>query len=208
MNKLKQHYFNFILCFYIFGCDKSPELIFSKAKDEYNKGNYHQAYISFNKIVNNYDDWERLNEAKEFVENYPMKLFSRAENLRNEKKYNLSIEALSYIVQNYRKSEFAPKSKYLMGDIYSNDLRDNLEAIPQYKYVVDNFPDTKEEPHAQFMIGYIYANVIKDTVQALLHYNIFLEKYSGHELTPSVKFEIDWLGKDINDIPTLKHISS
>ena len=29
MNKLKQHYFNFILCFYIFGCDKSPELIFS-----------------------------------------------------------------------------------------------------------------------------------------------------------------------------------
>ena len=36
----------------------------------------------------------------------------------------------------------------------------------------------------------------------------FLEKYPDHELAPSVQFEIQWLGKDINDIPTLKHISS
>ena len=75
---------------------------------------------------------------------------------------------------------------------------------------MDNFPETREEPHAQFMIGYIYANVneVRDSESALIEYNLFLDKYPDHELAPSVEFEIDWLGKDINDIPALKHISS
>ena len=58
------------------------------------------------------------------------------------------------------------------------------------------------------MIGYIYANVKNDSANALKEYNVFLEKYPDHELAPSVQFEIQWLGKDINDIPALKHISS
>ena len=39
-------------------------------------------------------------------------------------------------------------------------------------------------------------------------YQIFLDKFPKHELHPSVKFEIDYLGKDINEIPALKHITS
>ena len=58
------------------------------------------------------------------------------------------------------------------------------------------------------MIGYIYANVLDDSENAQVEYNLFLQKYPDHELTPSVKFELDFLGKDINDIPQLKHITS
>ena len=58
------------------------------------------------------------------------------------------------------------------------------------------------------MVGYIYANVINDSANALKEYNVFLEKYPDHELVDDVQFEIQWLGKDINDIPALKHISS
>ena len=33
-------------------------------------------------------------------------------------------------------------------------------------------------------------------------------KFPNHELAPSVKFEIDYLGKSIEEIPALKHITS
>ena len=89
-----------------------------------------------------------------------------------------------------------------------NDLKKHSEAIHHYRSVVDNFPETREEPHAQFMIGYIYANVLDDSENARVEYNSFLQKYPDHELTPSVKFELDFIGKDINDIPQLKHITS
>jgi len=58
------------------------------------------------------------------------------------------------------------------------------------------------------MIGYIYANILKDTDSARKEYQYFLEQYPKHDLSPSVRFELDFLGKDINDIPALKHITS
>jgi len=47
-----------------------------------------------------------------------------------------------------------------------------------------------------------------DLEKASSYYNLFLEKFPDHELTPSVQFEIDNLGRDINEIPVLKHIAS
>ena len=66
----------------------------------------------------------------------------------------------------------------------------------------------KENDFVQFMIGYIYANALNDFDKARSEYNEFLKRFPKHELSPSVKFEIDYLGKDINEIPALKHITS
>ena len=57
-------------------------------------------------------------------------------------------------------------------------------------------------------IGYIYANVINDTKSAEAEYESFLKKFPDHELSPSVKFELEYLGKSIEEIPALKHITS
>ena len=208
MNKLNQNILYLIFCFFITGCEKSPEEVFSKAEEAFNTGNYRQALKGFSQIVSTHENWDRKNEAQEFVRNYAMKLYSRSETLRNEKEFNASVDALNYIVNNYANLEIAPKSQYLIGDVFMNDLKDFDDAIIHYKKVVMNFPESREEPHAQFMVGYIYANVKNDSANALIEYNVFLEKYPDHELTPSVQFEIQWLGKDINDIPALKHISS
>ena len=208
MNKLNQNILYLIFCFFITGCEKSPEEVFSKAEEAFNTGNYRQALKGFSQIVSTHENWDRKNEAQEFVRNYAMKLYSRAETLRNEKEFNASVYALNYIVNNYADLEIAPKSQYLIGDVFMNDLKDFDDAIIHYKKVVMNFPESREEPHAQFMVGYIYANVKNDSANALIEYNVFLEKYPDHDLTPSVQFEIQWLGKDINDIPALKHISS
>ena len=208
MNKSNQYILFLIFCFFIVGCGKSPEDIFSKAEEAFNTGNYRKALRGFTQIVSKHENWDRKIEAQEYMSNYAMKLYSRSETLRNEKEFNASVEALNYIVKNYADLEIAPKAQYLIGDIFMNDLKDFNEAITYYKDVVTNFTGSREEPHAQFMIGYIYANVKNDSSNALKEYNVFLEKYSDHELAPSVQFEIQWLGKDINDIPALKHISS
>ena len=208
MNKSNQYILFLIFCFFIVGCGKSPEDIFSKAEEAFNTGNYRKALRGFTQIVSKHENWDRKIEAQEYMSNYAMKLYSRSETLRNEKEYNASVDALNYIVNNYADLEIAPKAQYLIGDVFMNDLKDFNEAITHYKNVVTIFPGSREEPHAQFMIGYIYANVKNDSANALKEYNVFLEKYPDHELAPSVQFEIQWLGKDINDIPALKHISS
>ena len=128
MNKLSKHYLLFILCFFIVGCGSSPEIIFSKAVETFKMGKYRQAYRSFNQIVKKHDNWDRINEAKEYLENYSFKLYSRAETLRNEKEYKMSIDALSYVVEHFGQSDIAPKSQYLIGDIFMNDLKKHSEA--------------------------------------------------------------------------------
>ena len=50
--------------------------------------------------------------------------------------------------------------------------------------------------------------VINDEKSAKVEYQQFLKKFPNHELAPSVKFEIDYLGKSIEEIPALKHITS
>ncbi len=210
MNNIKHFTYFLILSILFTGCGKSPELVFSKAEENFNEGAYGQAIRGFKKIIAKYDDWDRINEAQEYINNFSGKIYSHAETLRNEKKFNKSIDALNYIVNNFKDLSIAPKSQYMIGDIYMNDLKDFKEAITHYNDVVKSFPGTKEEPHAQFMMGYIFANSpdVKDSTKAIKEYHLFLEKYPNHELAPSVQFEIEWLGKDINDIPALKHISS
>ena len=89
-----------------------------------------------------------------------------------------------------------------------NDFRDFTTAIQEYRKVLEKYNGSDQEPHALFMIGYIYANIISDEKSAKVEYETFLRKFPDHELAPSVKFEIDYLGKSIDQIPALKHITS
>jgi len=135
-------------------------------------------------------------------------LFSGAENARNEKDIKGALSNLDLLLKKYPGHVLAAKTQYLIGDIYMNDLRDFDSAIVAYVNVVNNFSGTNQEAQAQFMIGYIYANILSDNHKAKLNYKIFLDRFPEHELAPSVQFELDYLGKDINEIDVLKHITS
>ena len=136
-------------------------------------------------------------------------LFSGAENARNEKDIKRALSNLDLLLKKYPNHILAAKTQYLIGDIYMNDLRDFDSAIAAYVNVVNNFSGTNQEAQAQFMIGYIYANILSDDLKkAELNYKIFLDRFPDHELAPSVQFELDYLGKDINEIDVLKHITS
>jgi TolA-binding protein len=135
-------------------------------------------------------------------------LYSNAEIARNEKNIKDALSNLDLLLKKYPDHSLAAKTQYLIGDIYMNDLRDFNNAISAYSSVVDRFSGTDQEAQAQFMIGYIYANILGDKLKAEENYKNFLTKYPDHELAPSVKFELDYLGKDINEIDVLKHITS
>ena len=163
---------------------------------------------ALNKTVNKYPDTPQATQAKKEIQAFQDWIINNAETLRKRKMTAESIENLIYLVKKFPKHELAPKAQYIIGDIYMNDLRDFEKALTEYRVVLNKYNGSKEEALAQFMIGYIYANVIKDFDLARKEYQIFLDKFPKHELHPSVKFEIDYLGKDINEIPALKHITS
>ena len=135
-------------------------------------------------------------------------LFSGAEKARNEKDIKRALSNLDFLLKKYPNHILAAKTQYLIGDIYMNDLRDFDSAIAAYVNVVNNFSGTNQEAQAQFMIGYIYANILGDNAKAEMNYKIFLDRFPDHELAPSVQFELNYLGKDINEIDVLKHITS
>ena len=115
---------------------------------------------------------------------------------------------LMYLLENHSGHKLMPKAQYMLGDIYMNDLRDFNTAIQEYRKVLEKFSGSEQEPHALFMIGYVYANVLNDTKSAKIEYEDFLKRFPKHELSPSVRFEIDYLGKSVDEIPALKHITS
>ena len=57
------------------------------------------------------------------------------------------------------------------------------------------------------MQGFIYANMLSNFEKAKNYYEEFLNKFSKHELAQSVQFELKYLGLDIKEIPTLKHLT-
>ena len=56
MNKSNQYILFLIFCFFIVGCGKSPEDIFSQAEEAFNTGNYRKALRGFTQIVSKKDD--------------------------------------------------------------------------------------------------------------------------------------------------------
>ncbi|MFQ6676941.1 MAG: tol-pal system YbgF family protein [Fidelibacterota bacterium] len=147
-------------------------------------------------------------EGRKTAEEY----FTQSELDRNSKNIKSSLENLENVITHYPDHSLASKAQYLIGDIYMNDLRDFEAAVSAYNSVLERYQTSEDSPKAQFMIGYIYANPqfgkIQNLEKARSTYEQFLENFPNHELAPSVQFEMENLGKDINDIPILKHISS
>jgi len=172
------------------------------------KNNLGDGYEALQKTVSQYSETIHAKEAQKQIDDFPNFILNKTESLRKRKMVKEALDHLSYLIEKYKTHELSSKGQYMLGDIYMNDLRDFNTAIQEYRKVIDNYSGSDQEPHALFMIGYIFANVVNDPKSAEVEYNLFLDKFPTHELSPSVKFELDYLGKDIEEIPALKHITS
>ncbi len=134
-------------------------------------------------------------------------LFSKAEIKRNNGDSAAALELLSTIVEKHAEHEKAPKAQYLIAEIYYRDMRDFSKAIDEYENLRTLYPNSKQVPFSLFMQGFIQANMLANFNQARANYSMFLEEYPEHELYQSVKFELKYLGKEIKEIPELKHLT-
>ncbi len=95
---------------------------------------------------------------------------------------------------------------YLAGTAYANILNDYQMANNVLRMLLERYPDNERAPQALFMVGFNYANNIQDFIQARQVYETFIERYPDHELVFSVRWELEYLGKDINEIPEIRMI--
>jgi len=134
-------------------------------------------------------------------------LFSYAELKRNNGEPKEAIIILEKLISKFTDHEKASEAQYLIAEIYYRDLRDFSQSIREYEKLMNDFPNSSKVPFAIFMQGFIYANTLSDFDLAKKSYSKFLEKYSNHDLAESVSFELKYLGLDIKEIPTLKHLT-
>ena len=165
-------------------------------------------YDVLEKLVKHFPNSKQGIQAKVDIEEYPETILNKTESLRNKDMTKEAVNNLMYLLGNHSNNKLMPKAQYMLGDIYMNDFRDFTTAIQEYRKVIVDYPGSEQEPHALFMIGYVYANVLNDIKSAKIEYEEFLNRFPKHELSPSVRFEIDYLGKSVDEIPALKHITS
>ncbi|NOZ75548.1 MAG: tetratricopeptide repeat protein, partial [FCB group bacterium] len=156
-----------------------------------------QGLEALKSVIDQFPESPQADRARKDIKDFPEWVYNRAESIRSGKRFQDTITLLSFLVKRYPAHVLAPKSQYLIGDIYMNDIRDFSSAIDAYRKVLRDFPGSPQEAHAQFMVGYIYANVLNDQDNARKEYQTFLKKFPNHELSPSVRFELEFLGKDI-----------
>ena len=172
------------------------------------KNDPEMGYNQLELTIENYTESIHGKQAVDQIKEFPEYLVNKAESLRKQKLLKESVAHLMFMIDKYDQHNLSSKAQYMLGDLYMNDFRDFTTAIQEYRKVLEKYNGSDQEPHALFMIGYIYANIISDEKSAKVEYETFLRKFPGHELAPSVKFEIDYLGKSIDQIPALKHITS
>jgi len=172
------------------------------------KNDLGNGFIQLQNTSNNYSNSIQGEQAQSEIDQFPEYIINKAESLRKRKMLKEAVDHLMYMTDKYPVHELSPKAQYMLGDVYMNDFRDFSTAIQEYRKVIQTYSGSSQQPHALFMIGYIYANILKDNKSAEIEYKAFMEEFPNHELYPSVKFELEFLGKSIEEIPALKHITT
>lgn len=131
-------------------------------------------------------------------------LYAEALDFEQKENFKEAIATCEQIIKEYPRTNIADSILFKVGQMYSNNLLDFEHSIDAHKRLIKKYPDSKFGAQSLFMIGYHYANSISDTAEARKYYEKFLEKYPEHELARSVQWELNFLGKDINEIDFLK----
>ena len=141
----------------------------------------------------------------------PAGMLEKAKTEISESKFTDATQLLRRLVEQYPESPEAAEAQYMLGDTFISAAKDFEQAVNEYKLVVGNYPESRFAVNAQFMIGYVYANFLNEIEMARKEYTRFLDLYADKAdsgLVQSVRFELENLGRDLNEIPKLRHITS
>lgn len=135
-------------------------------------------------------------------------LMERARELETREKYTEAAALFEKVAHDYPESGLAPEALYLAGMIYSGRLEEHRRAVTLLERAINRYPSDPGSARCRFMTGFILSNSLSDTLRARQAYQAFLDDYPDHDLAPSVHWELKYLGKDIDEIPELRHLES
>ena len=164
---------------------------------------YSLGFELLNKISEDYPETVIGKSAEEDIQNFPKWLMRKSSELRTDSTFNDAISTVDYLISEFNENPIIPEALYLKGNMYLNDKKDFYRALNTYQEIIHQHKGSSFESMSQFMIGYIYANVQLDIPKAKVAYQTFLQNYPEHELAPSVQFELEYLGKQIDNIDEL-----
>ena len=167
------------------------------------KNDYSNGYKLLSQIAENYPETIIGKSAQEDIQKFPKWLMGKSSELRSDTTLSEAISTIDFLISEYNDDPIIPEALYLKGNIYLNNKKDFYRAINTYQEIIHKYKGSSFESMSQFMIGYIYANVQTDIPKAKIAYQTFLQNYPEHELAPSVQFELEYLGKQINNIDEL-----
>lgn len=85
--------------------------------------------------------------------NSPLYLFHGADISMNIGKYNMAIDMLNDLIENYPESEKVPTSLHLRGFIYEDKINDLEKAKASYQELIDKFPNHELAENAKGCIN-------------------------------------------------------
>ncbi len=135
-------------------------------------------------------------------------LWTKVRTLQGQDKQDEAILTLKKFLDNYPDDENAAEGRFMLADGYANVKKEYENAVVEYRRVILENPDLPLASKAQFMIGYIYANYVKEYDKARAAYLEFQEKYKDNSLSQAVAFELEYLGKNLDEISELKGITN
>ncbi len=139
----------------------------------------------------------------------PEQLWQEARQLTENEEHQAALNNYQAILQKEGVSDtLAAKTHFTMADLYLNKQQKFQKAVEHYRTVTEDYGASQWGPKSQFMIGYVYANHIHDYEKARSEYQKFLDIYPTDDLVEAVNFELNYLGKDLDEIDQLGFLKS
>jgi|GEM_PF-653428 len=196
------------------GCSKQPEAaILSEAHALEQAGQHYKAITQYDVLVKVYPQSQRRSEVlfrNGLISFYGLKDFTKAEHyfsrILDEAPRSAYGEGARTLIDFMHSEESADSAEalYHSGIAYTNLLDEFDLGVSLLESITQKYPDARRAAEAQFMKGFVWANTASDTAKARVEYERFLSMYPTHELATSVKWELNYLGRDINEIPEMK----
>ena len=156
---------------------KSEHQLYDQAQTYSEKGNFNDAIEIYRKILRLYpqspnsyralfltglvysqdlkDDKKAETIFQKFLEKYPNGeelLYNEAQSFSEKGNFTSAIKTYKEILKLYPESPYSCKAEFLIGFVYSENLKDYDKAKEVYQKVIENYPDCDLADDAKFML--------------------------------------------------------
>ena len=188
----------------------APEAQFLTGESFKKMGEFYQAHLEYQKLVDNFPSSQKINEmlerqfqiANHFFYSKGPRWKAYIPLLPTTNNYEIALEIYLKIIKNAPFGDFADDAQYKVGDTYLK-LGDFTKAIHSYEKLIAVFPDSEFSELASYKIAvsksqglYGKEGAFNAAPDALEDFEAFSKEYPDSRLIEEAKIEIDFLRRE------------